>query len=73
LNPPDVIITTIPSGAAVTMKTKAGEVVVENANSSSPIALRKVRHQSYVITAVKQGFNPVEKVVSYKIRQNRKK
>jgi hypothetical protein len=63
LNPPDVIITTIPSGAAVTMKTKDGDVVVENANSSSPIALRKVRPQSYVITAVKNGFNPVEKVV----------
>jgi serine/threonine protein kinase len=63
LNPPDVIITTIPSGASVTMKTKDGDVVVKNADSSSPIALRKVRHQSYIITAVKQGFNPVERVV----------
>jgi hypothetical protein len=63
LNSPDVIITTIPSGASVTMKTKDGDVVVENADSSSPIALRKVQPQSYIITAVKQGFNPVERVV----------
>jgi serine/threonine protein kinase len=63
LNPPDVIITTVPSGATVTMKTKNGDIVVENANSSSPIALRKVRPQSYIITAYKKGFNTVEKVV----------
>ncbi|MDR1087457.1 MAG: hypothetical protein LBL16_04420 [Endomicrobium sp.] len=42
LNPPDVIIMTVPSGATVTMKTKDGDIVVENANSLSPIALRKV-------------------------------
>ncbi|MDR2818053.1 MAG: protein kinase [Endomicrobium sp.] len=63
LNPPDVIITTVPSGAAVTMKTKDGDVILENADSSSPIALRKVQPQSYIVTAVKQGFNPVERVV----------
>ncbi|MDR3195468.1 MAG: hypothetical protein LBT58_01565 [Endomicrobium sp.] len=45
------------------MKTKDGEVIVENANSSSSIALRKVQSQFYVVTAVKQGFNPVERVV----------
>jgi hypothetical protein len=33
---------TVPSGATVTMKTKDGDIVVENANSLSPIALRKV-------------------------------
>jgi hypothetical protein len=63
LNPPDVIITTVPSGAAVTMKTKDGDVILENADSSSPIALRKVQPQSYIVTTVKQGFNPVERVV----------
>jgi serine/threonine protein kinase len=63
LNPPDVVITTVPSGASVTMKTKDGDIIVENANSSSPIALRKVLPQSYIITAVKQGFNPVERIV----------
>jgi serine/threonine protein kinase len=63
LNPPDVVITTVPSGASVTMKTKDGDVIVENANSSSPIALRKVLPQSYIVTAVKQGFKPVERVV----------
>ncbi|MDR0398864.1 MAG: protein kinase [Endomicrobium sp.] len=63
LNPPDVIITTVPSGAAVTMKTKDGDVILENADSSSPIALRKAQPQSYIVTAVKQGFNPVERVV----------
>ncbi|MDR1474361.1 MAG: protein kinase [Endomicrobium sp.] len=63
LNPPDVIITTVPSGATVTMKTKDGDIVVENANSLSPIALRKVRPQSYIITASKKGFNTVERVV----------
>jgi serine/threonine protein kinase len=63
LNPPDVVITTVPSGASVTMKTKEGKVIVENANSSSPIALRKVSPQSYIVTAVKQGFKPVERVV----------
>jgi serine/threonine protein kinase len=63
LNPSDVIITTVPSGAAVTMKTKDGDVILENAHSSSPTALRKVQPQSYIVTAVKQGFNPVERVV----------
>ncbi|MDR2437438.1 MAG: protein kinase [Endomicrobium sp.] len=63
LNPPDVIITTVPSGASVTMKTKDGDIIVENANSSSPIALRKVLPQAYIVTAVKQGFNPVERIV----------
>jgi serine/threonine protein kinase len=63
LNPPDVIITTVPSGAYVTMKTKEGKVIVENADSSLPIALRKVVPQAYIVTAVKQGFNLVERIV----------
>jgi hypothetical protein len=63
INPPDVVITTVPSGAAVTMKTKDGDVIVENANSDKPIALRKVDPQSYIVTAVKKGFQPVQRVV----------
>ena len=43
LYPPDVVITTIPAGATVSMKTKEGGVILQNANSSAPIPLRKVQ------------------------------
>ena len=63
LYPPDVIVTTVPAGATVSMKTKEGEVILQNANSSAPIPLRKVQPQTYIVTALKEGFRPVQKVV----------
>ncbi|MDR3256539.1 MAG: protein kinase [Endomicrobium sp.] len=61
--PPDVVITTVPSGATVSMKTREGEVVLQNGNSNVPIPLRKVKPQTYIITALKEGFKPVQRVV----------
>ncbi|MEI8218622.1 MAG: PEGA domain-containing protein, partial [Elusimicrobiota bacterium] len=63
LYPPDVIITTVPAGSSVTMKTRDGKVVLSNESSSSPIALRGIAPKTYIITAVKDGFRPVERIV----------
>ncbi|MDR2192658.1 MAG: PEGA domain-containing protein [Endomicrobium sp.] len=64
VNPPDVVITTIPSGATVSMKTRDnGETVIQNASSAQPISLRKVQPQTYIVTALKEGFKPVQRVV----------
>ena len=63
LYPPDVVITTIPAGAVVSMKTKEGEMVLNNVSSSSPIPVRKVKPQSYIVTALKEGFKPVQRVI----------
>lgn len=61
--PPDVVITTIPAGAVVSMKTKEGEMILNNVSSSSPIPVRKVKPQSYIVTALKEGFKPVQRVI----------
>ncbi|MCL2144740.1 MAG: PEGA domain-containing protein [Endomicrobia bacterium] len=71
LYPPDVVITTIPAGATVSMKTKEGEVIIQNANSSTPIPLRQVQPQTYVVTALKEGFRPVQKVVRIEDRTSK--
>ncbi|MCL1972044.1 MAG: PEGA domain-containing protein [Endomicrobia bacterium] len=71
LYPPDVIITTVPAGATVSMKTKEGQVILQNANSSAPIPLRKVQPQTYIVTALKEGFRPVQRVVSIEGRTSR--
>ena len=63
LYPPDVVITTIPAGAVVSMKTKDGEVVLNNVSSASPIPVRKVLPKTYIVTAIKEGFKPVQRVV----------
>jgi serine/threonine protein kinase len=71
LYPPDVVITTVPAGATVSMKTKEGEVILQNANSSAPIPLRKVQPQTYIVTALKEGFRPVQKVVRIEDRMSK--
>lgn len=71
LYPPDVVITTIPAGATVSMKTKEGAVILQNANSSAPIPLRKVQPQTYIVTALKEGFRPVQKVVRIEERTSK--
>lgn len=71
LYPPDVLITTVPAGATVSMKTKEGEVILQNANSSMPIPLRKVQPQTYIVTALKEGFRPVQKVVRIEERTSK--
>ncbi len=63
MNPPDVVISTVPSGAVVSMKTKDGEVVLNNVSSTSSIPIRKVKPGSYIVTALKEGFRPVQRVV----------
>jgi hypothetical protein len=61
--PPDVVITTVPSGADVSMRTREGKIIVSNANSSTPIELRKIQPKSYIVTATKEGFKPLERVI----------
>ena len=64
INPPDVVITTIPAGATVSMKLRdTGEPVMQNASSAQPISLRKIQPQTYIVTALKEGFKPVQRVV----------
>lgn len=63
MNPPDVVISTVPSGAVVSMKTKAGEVILNNISSAAEIPVRKVKPGSYIVTALKDGFRPVQRVV----------
>lgn len=63
MNPPDVIISTVPSGAVVSMKTKDGEVILNNISSAAEIPVRKVKPGSYIVTALKDGFRPVQRVV----------
>ena len=63
LYPPDVVITTVPSGATVSMKTKDGQAVFQNENSNVPIQKRKIQPGTYIVTALKEGFKPVQKVV----------
>ncbi|MDD2524366.1 MAG: serine/threonine-protein kinase [Endomicrobiia bacterium] len=63
LYPPDVVITTVPAGAVVSMKTKEGEVILNNIASNTPIPVRKVIPRTYIVTALKEGFRPVQRVV----------
>ena len=72
INPPDVVITTIPAGATVSMKTRdGGETVIQNASSAQPISLRKIRPQTYIVTALKEGFKPVQRVVRIEERSGK--
>lgn len=61
--PPDVVITTIPAGAVVSMKTKEGEKILNNVSSASPIPVRKILPRTYIVSALKDGFKPVQRVV----------
>ena len=63
LNPPDVVIVTTPEGALVSMKTKSGEVLLNNETANGEIPIRKVAPGSYIVTALKDGFKPVQRVV----------
>ncbi|MCL2485535.1 MAG: protein kinase [Endomicrobia bacterium] len=69
--PPDVVITTIPAGATVNMKTREGAVILQNESSAMPIPLRKVPPQTYIITALKEGFRPVQRVVRIEERTSK--
>lgn len=73
MNPPDVVISTVPSGAVVSMKTKAGEVILNNISSAAEIPLRKVKPGSYIVTALKDGFRPVQRVVQIEGQKKAKK
>lgn len=73
MNPPDVVISTVPSGAVVSMKTKEGEVILNNISSAAEIPLRKVKPGSYIVTALKDGFRPVQRVVQIEGQKKSKK
>jgi len=62
--PPDIVITTVPSGASVSLKTRDGKAVLSDADSSQPIELRKIQPRVYILTAVKQNYKTVERIVS---------
>ncbi|HBU69627.1 MAG TPA: hypothetical protein DEE98_04500 [Elusimicrobia bacterium] len=62
--PPDTVITTVPSGARVSLKTRDNTFIISEADSTYPIELRKVVPQSYILTAYKEGFKPIEKIVT---------
>src|SRR3989339_2078324 len=63
LYPPDVVITTVPGGARVSLQTRDGKYILSNADSVYPVELRKVIPQSYVLTAEKEGYKPFERVI----------
>lgn len=71
--PPDVVITTIPAGAVVSMKTKEGDVILNNVASNTPIPIRKVTPRTYIVTALKEGFRPVQRVVQIEQSDKSKK
>ncbi|MBN1823670.1 MAG: protein kinase [Endomicrobiales bacterium] len=73
LYPPDVVITTVPPGATVTVKTRDGKPVISNADSSRPIELRKVLPRTYVLTAMKDGFKTVERIIKIEEQTGGKK
>jgi serine/threonine protein kinase len=70
INPADVIITTIPQDSVISLKTKEGGVIIENKTLRKPITLRKIYPGSYVVTAVKPGFNPIQRVITIDKRSN---
>ena len=63
LYPPDIVVTTIPSGALVTFKTREGRIVIADKDSTLPIQLRKIPPRTYILSAVKKGFRPAERVI----------
>ncbi len=73
LYPPDVVITTVPAGAVVSMKTKEGDVILNNVASNTPIPVRKVTPRTYIVTALKEGFRPVQRVVQIEQSDKSKK
>jgi hypothetical protein len=73
MNPPDVVVSTVPAGAVVSMKTKSGEVILNNISSAAEIPVRKVKPGSYIVTALKDGFRPVQRVVQIEGQKKAKK
>jgi hypothetical protein len=72
--PPAVKITTVPSGAIVSMTSKdGGDVVLKNVSSASEITINKVLPKAYVVTAIKEGFKPVQRVVQIEQKEKGKK
>jgi eukaryotic-like serine/threonine-protein kinase len=61
--PPDIIISTVPSGARVNIKDRDGQVLFANLDSSRPIELRKIPPKTYLITATKEGFTTVGRII----------
>ncbi|MCL2390256.1 MAG: protein kinase [Endomicrobia bacterium] len=69
--PPDIVITTVPAGAMVTMKARDGTIILQSESSNMPIPLRKIQPQTYDIVALKEGFRPVRRLVKIEERTSR--
>lgn len=69
--PPDVVVSTYPPGARVSIRGRDGKIVLSDADSESPIELRKVPPKTYIITATKEGFKTVERIVRIDEKQNK--
>lgn len=61
--PPDVIVTTIPAGATISLRTREGKEILPETDTTQPVELRKVQPGTYILTASKQNFRTVERVV----------
>ena len=74
LYPPDVVINTVPAGAVINMVSKDGEkVLLKNVSTASPIHINKVIPGVYIVTALKEGFKPVRRVIKIEKYKNTKK
>jgi len=62
--PPNAVIVTIPPGARVSMRSRDGKIIIDNASSDSPIELRKILPKTYIVKASKEGFKTVERIVT---------
>jgi serine/threonine-protein kinase len=61
--PPDAVIATVPPGARVSMRSRDGKIIIDNALSDSPIEMRNILPKTYIVKASKEGFRTVERVV----------
>ncbi|MDR3112732.1 MAG: protein kinase [Elusimicrobiota bacterium] len=63
-NPPELIISTKPLGAKISISDSSGEVIMKNVSTNVPIPIKNVKlGGTYVITAMKDGFKTVRKAV----------
>ncbi|MFH1540485.1 MAG: serine/threonine-protein kinase [Elusimicrobiota bacterium] len=66
IHPPDAILTTVPVGVIVTMKSRDDKIIlskIKTSEQNSTIELRKILPGSYMVTAEKEGFNSITQTV----------
>ncbi|MDI6641862.1 MAG: serine/threonine-protein kinase, partial [Elusimicrobiota bacterium] len=62
--PPTVIIYTIPVGVKVSVTDRTGKSILKETEVSGPIEIRKIPAGSYIFKATKDGYQPIEQIVS---------